>query len=140
MLSMIFGRTFALAALLAAAAPAHADLMTSCAAEVGRYCADVDHGRGRMTACLASRWDELGAQCQSAVQSATRHPLVPGSARRIFDPSFRAALPAVCQPAAARVCPDVPAGDGRVFACLYARSSQVGADCTSEAEQTIRAN
>jgi Cysteine rich repeat len=127
----------AVAALLAVAGPARADLLQSCAAEVERYCAEVDKGQGRLTACLASRRDELTGSCSSSLQQASRNPLVPRAARRMLDPDFRAELPPSCHGAAASVCPDVPTGDGRVFACLYARSSQVGEECANTAEQTM---
>ena len=44
-----------LAVLSLPAVPARADLMTTCAAEVQRFCSDVSRGRGRISACLASR-------------------------------------------------------------------------------------
>jgi hypothetical protein len=134
-------RGLALAAALAAsAAAARADLMSACAPEVSRYCADVSAGRGRVSACLAGRIAELGPACLPEVQAVARSRLVPGDMRKVFDPSFRAALPAACAGPAARLCPGVTPGDGRVFACLYARSTQVDASCAAAAEATLKAN
>ena len=45
-----------LAAGLVLAPPVRAaDLMTTCAPEIARYCSGVTSGRGRVSACLASR-------------------------------------------------------------------------------------
>jgi hypothetical protein len=60
--------------------------------------------------------------------------------RKIFDPAFRADLPAACEPAAASLCPGVAPGDGRVFACLYAHTDRVGDACSAEVQATIQAN
>jgi hypothetical protein len=42
--------------------------------------------------------------------------------------------------AAARLCPGVPLGDGRAFACLYARNDRAGQACSSAAQATLKAN
>ena len=63
---------------------------------------------------------------------------MPGEVRRIFDPSLRATLPQSCAAPAASLCPGVPLGDGRVFACLYARSDRVSRTCNGEAEAALR--
>ena len=74
-------------------APARADLMTACAPEIQRYCADVSRGRGRISACLASEMASLGAGCRPEVQGVMQSPLTPGYVRRALDPSFKAPLP-----------------------------------------------
>ena len=129
----------ALAAALAAhPLPARANLMSACATEISRFCTDVNQGRGRISACLAGEMGKLGASCRSEVQAVGRGALTPKSVRKVFDASFRAPLPQACVAPAASVCPGVPTGDGRVFACLYARSDRVPAACTSAAEATLK--
>jgi hypothetical protein len=127
------------AALLGSATAAGADLLTACASEVTEFCADVDEGYGRVVACLASRSEELRAGCLSEVQAAAQSPLVPEGARRMFDATFRATLPPACEAAATSLCPGVMPGDGRVFACLYARASRVGDACSAEVQATVKA-
>src|SRR5918996_5440502 len=113
---------FALAAaLIGHTVAARADLITGCASEVSQFCTDVTQGRGRLSACLAGHMNQLGSGCLPEVQAVARSPLVPGGVRKNFNPAFRAALPQACVTPAAQFCPGVPAGDGRVFACLYAR-------------------
>jgi hypothetical protein len=128
------------AALAATAGAARADVMSACAPEVGQYCGTVTEGRGRVMACLASHTDKLSAACRPEVQAMASSRLVPGHVRRIFDPGFHAAIPAACQTAAAQLCSGVVQGDGRVFACLYAFTDRVGADCTEQAQAALKAN
>ena len=118
-------------------APARADMMSACAPEIGRYCADVSQGRGRIAACLASRRDQLGPACLSEVQAVSQGRLIPSDARRLLTPGFSAALPATCDTAAAQLCPGIPPGDGRVFACLYARGNRVGGLCMAAAKAAV---
>jgi golgi apparatus protein 1 len=117
--------------LLALAAPARADLMAACAPAIAQFCADVQRGRGRIAACLASHQPALASTCRAEVVAVAQSPVVPRYARTVLDPRYRAALPQTCATAAARFCPDVPSGDGRVLACLYARSDRVDAGCIS---------
>ena len=123
---------------LAPTVPARADMMTVCAPEIARFCGDVARGRGRLAACLTGRSNAISAGCLAEVRAAATGPLVPGQVRRIFDPSLRATLPQSCAAAAASFCPGVPPGDGRIFACLYARSNRVSQTCNNEAEAALR--
>jgi hypothetical protein len=128
----------ALSVLTCVPSVARADLMSACATEIGQYCSDVDRGRGRVTACLASHTEKLSASCRPEVNSAASSRLVPNDMRKIFDPGFRAGVPPSCQTAAETLCPSVASGDGRIFACLYAHSNQVADSCTSAAQATLR--
>jgi hypothetical protein len=119
-------------------APARADLMTACAPEIQRYCADVSRGRGRISACLASEMASLGAACRPEVQGVMQSPLTPGYVRRALDPSFQAPLPQACVTPAKALCPGIPPGDARVFACLYARADRAGKACSDAATATLR--
>ena len=72
------------------AAPARADLITACAPEIQRFCADVSSGRGRISACLASEMARLSAACRPEAQGVMQSPLTPGYVRRALDTSFKA--------------------------------------------------
>ena len=129
----------ALAATLAAPPTiARADLMTACASEVSRYCADVSNGRGRISACLAGQMRRLSPDCRPEVQAVGQSRLTPGFVRKIFNPAFRAPLPKACLAAAARFCPGMTPGEGRIFACLYARSDRVPKACSDAAQATLK--
>ena len=126
------------AGLAAPALPARADMMSACAAEVQRFCSDVSRGRGRVSACLASEMARLSGSCRAEVQSVMASPLTPGYVRRALQPGFSAPLPAVCATPARTLCPNIPATDARVFACLYARSDRAGRDCNNAATATLK--
>jgi hypothetical protein len=127
------------AALLASAGGARADLIAGCAPEISRYCSGVTEGRGRISACLASHSGGLGPTCRPEVQALSRSPLTPAYVRRALDPNFRAPLPASCDAPAAKFCPGMTPGEGRVFACLYAFSDRVAQVCTDAAQAALRA-
>jgi hypothetical protein len=128
----------ALATVLAAPATgARADLTTACAPEISRYCADVSEGRGRISSCLASRMGRLSPACLPEVRAVGQSRLTPASMRKIFNPAFRAPLPKACAGPAAKFCPGMRPGEGRVFACLYARSDRVPKPCSDAAHATL---
>lgn len=120
------------------AAPARADMMTACAADIQKYCQDVGRGRGRISACLAAEIGRLGAACRPEVEAVMRGPLTPRHVRAALDPAFRVALPQACAAPAKSLCPGIPAGDGRVLACLYARSDRAGKACTAAAQAAMK--
>jgi hypothetical protein len=130
--------TLALAALLAQAPGARADLMSACAPEIGRYCSSVSEGRGRVSACLASYMGQLSRACRPEVQAVGNSRLTPGWVRPVFDPAFRAPLPQTCSAPAAEFCPGMKAGEGRVLACLYAHSDKVPKTCSSAAQTALK--
>jgi hypothetical protein len=128
-----------LASGLSAADVARADLMTTCAPEIGKYCSGISQGRGRVSACLAAYTEQISAACRAEVSSVMSGRLVPGNVRKVVNPGFRSALPAACTADASRFCSGIPQGDGRAFLCLYANSNRVSATCTSAAEATVKA-
>ncbi len=129
----------ALATVLTAhATDARADFMTACASEISRYCADVSKGRGRISACLVGQMGRLGPACLPEVQAVGQSRLTPSSVRKIFNPAFRAPLPEACAAPAAQFCPGMKPGEGRVFACLYARSDRVPKACSDAAQAALK--
>ena len=127
----------ALATVLTAyATDARADLMTACASEISRYCADVSKGRGRISACLMGQMGRLGPTCRPEVQAVAQSRQTPGYVRNALNPAFRAPLPEACAAPAAKFCPGMTRG--RVFACLYARSDRVPKACFDAAQATLK--
>jgi hypothetical protein len=117
---------------------ARAEMMTSCQPEIAQYCGGVSKGRGRIAACLVGRTDQLSAACRPEVQATMKSPFIPGDMRSIFQPGFDAPIPASCAPAARRYCSGITS-QGRVFACLYAHSSQAGGACAADARAGVAA-
>ena len=137
-------RSFLLAALALAAGLAAAplagaaDLTTTCAPEIARYCSNVSSGRGRVSACLASRNGELSSACRASVQGVARSPLTPGWVRPVFDPRAKVALPEACAAPAAQFCSGMAPNGGAVFACLYGYSDRVPSTCSKAAEAALK--
>jgi hypothetical protein len=129
--------TLALALLLGLPTAARGDLLERCAPEIGRDCADVVEGRGRIAACLIGERERLSPACRPEVERAGRGLFVPRGVRAVIDPGFRADLPAACDGDAGRFCTDVPRGDGRIFACLYAREPSVSPPCREAVRGTL---
>ena len=128
----------ALATVLTAnATDARANIMTTCNSEISRYCADVSEGKGRIVACLVGQMGQLSPVCLADVQGKEQSLLTPGSVRVLFDPAFRASLPEACAAPAAEFCPQMTPGEGRVFACLYARSDRVPQACSDAAQEAL---
>ncbi len=125
-------------ALTTHATNARADLMTACASEISRYCADVSKGRGRISACLMSQMGRLSTTCLPEVQAVAGSRLTPSYVRKALNPSFRAPLPEACAASAARFCRGMRPGGGRVFACLYARSDRIPKACFNAAQATLK--
>jgi cysteine rich repeat protein len=128
----------ALATAVSVSATARGDMMTTCASEISRYCSAVTQGRGRISACLASYMGGLSAACRAEVQAVGQSRLTPAWVRPVFNPAFRAPLPAACTSDAARFCPGMSPGEGRVFACLYAFSDRVSRTCGDAAQAAMK--
>lgn len=136
---MVFLSLLALAGSLALpGAGTTGDLMTVCGPEIQKYCTDVSKGRGRVSACLLGRTDKLSAACKPEVLALGQSRATPAFARKLFDPAFRAPLPNACVAPAKSLCPGVSTGDGRAFACLYARGDRVPKTCADSAQAELK--
>ena len=86
----------------------------ACSGTVWQYCQGVSGGQGRLLACVSARWDELSSTCRDAV----------GTANEKIQ-RFQTA----CSDDAARLCPGVQAGGGKIFACLKLYEGGVSSAC-----------
>jgi len=113
-------RSRALSPLLALllAACAHAPPATvgkgTCAADADRLCAGVPPGDGRVLECLKTRPETLSEPCRLAVAA---------------PQEVAEALAEDCRADAARACPGVPAGDGRLWDCMRSSWSALVPRC-----------
>ncbi len=104
------GLSLLLAVLLAG--PARPD--DACAADAARVCAGIPPGEGRIYYCLRSSWSSLSEGCQKTLDWAQR-----ASQEVALD----------CQADAFSWCQGVPAGRGRLFACLASHRSDLSSTC-----------
>jgi Golgi apparatus protein 1 len=93
-----------------------AELDADCAADVYRFCQGVQPGEGRILGCLGGHVGqrELSTNCEDTVSAAL------AKAQEFVD---------ACTQDAARLCPDVPPGGGRVFVCLRAQPRKLSTRC-----------
>ena len=114
-------------------------LMAACKADIAKTCPDVAKGKGRITACLIAYDHRLSAGCGKEVRKFSNgrayRKFVPAAMRSGKGPQLEAELRKVCSPDIGRLCPGVKSGNGRILACLYARSGNVGKSCSSAARQ-----
>ena len=110
-----FRASLAVAVLLAVAClPGAASAEDACLDDARRICPDVTPGSGRVYYCLRSSWNQLSGGCQQ---------LLDWSRTRANEVALD------CQADAFAWCQGVPAGKGRLFACLAGHREQVSSEC-----------
>jgi len=92
-----------------------------CKEEINTYCKTVTPGEGRVLACLYAYGDKLSGKCEYALYDAADQ----------LERAVAALAYAVheCEPDLAKYCRDVPAGEGRILACLQKNDAQVSTRC-----------
>ena len=104
-----------LAAVLAgASAPSPAQAEDACLADAKRLCSATPPGDGRVSYCLRSSWNQLSEGCQA---------LLNWSQQRANEVTLD------CQGDAFAYCQGVPAGQGRLYACLAGHRDQISSEC-----------
>ena len=88
----------------------------ACSGDVWQYCRNVPQGQGRLLACVSARWNDLSSTCRDAVGAVTE------KIQRFQD---------ACANDAARLCPGVPSGGGKIFACLKLYEDTLSSACRS---------
>lgn len=111
------------------------DMMDVCKAEIASTCGDIKEGRGRIFACLYAHGDTLSGGCRTEVdaisRTSTAQRLLPTDAESSRQ---QASLKTACASDIDRVCTGVREGEGRLLACVYARSNKVSASCEAAAK------
>ena len=122
---MIAVITLSLTQLFSAQAFALEELVDSvekgCKKELNTYCKKVTAGEGRLLACLYAYSDKLSGQCEYALYDAA-----------VQLERAVAALTYVaneCENDLEKYCANVPAGEGRLLACLDKNEKKVSKRC-----------
>ncbi len=122
---MIAVISLSLTQLLGAQAFAQQELVDSvekgCMKELNRYCKKVTPGEGRLLACLYAHNDKLSGKCEYALYDAA-----------VQLERAVAALTYVaneCENDLEKYCANVPAGEGRLLACLDKNEKKVSNRC-----------
>jgi hypothetical protein len=92
------------------------EFSADCAGDVYRFCPGTPRGKGRILGCLADHAGkhELSSTCEGAVATALENA---------------GEFSAACADEAARLCPGIEPGGGRIFLCLRAQSEQLSTRC-----------
>ena len=100
-----------------------ATVETGCATEIESYCSQVSAGEGRLLACFYAHEDKLSGQCQYALYNA--------SAQLEHAVSALNYVASQCEADMVKLCPQVPAGEGRILECLNGQKESVSAACNA---------
>jgi hypothetical protein len=99
---------------LALALPGTASAEDACRDDAKRLCSTIPVGQGRIYYCLRSSWNQLSGGCQQ---------LLDWSRTRANEVALD------CQADAFAYCQGVPAGKGRLYACLAGHRDQISSEC-----------
>lgn len=113
---MIYSLT-SLIGLAAFTIPALAEGTDPCAADVQKFCSDIQPGNGRIVACLKAHENDLSGACKQQ-----------GEALKQKVQSFMAA----CQEDSDKYCKDVQPGAGRKIQCLKDNVASLSPDCKAQ--------
>jgi Cysteine rich repeat len=99
-----------------------AEVQKGCATEIEQYCKGVTMGEGRLAACFYAYEDKLSNQCQYALYEAASQLEAAAVTLDYFVTQ--------CGSDIVKLCPDVEAGEGRIFACLTSQSTALSTSCS----------
>src|SRR5687767_12797906 len=85
-----------------------------CAADVKKFCSDVEPGDGRMMQCMLKHESEVSPACRAA-QTKVKERM-----QKVAQ---------ACKDDAQKYCKDVKPGDGRLMSCLKDHKSELSSAC-----------
>lgn len=88
-----------------------------CAKDREAYCADVEHGEGRMMKCMQDNADKLSAECK-AHQAKAKEAMKD--------------VKEACHADAEKFCADVKPGRGRMMKCMKKHKDELSEACKAE--------
>jgi sugar (pentulose or hexulose) kinase len=86
----------------------------ACLSDAKRLCSATPPGDGRVYFCLRSNWNQLSEGCQA---------LLDWAQKRANEVTLD------CQGDAFAYCQNVPAGQGRLYACLASHRDRISSEC-----------
>jgi hypothetical protein len=88
-----------------------------CAADVKKFCGDVQPGQGRIVKCMKNHEAELSPACQSQMKAAKER------AEQVREE---------CKADAQKFCQGIKPGGGRILACLKSHQTELAPACAAE--------
>jgi hypothetical protein len=89
-----------------------------CKKDVQRLCGDVKPGDGRIQACLKAHKDEISQECRDSLEAAAEK--VRGKLEAVAE---------ACKDDAAKLCPGIEPGEGRILKCLMQHKEELSERC-----------
>ena len=102
------------------------DVLEACAKDVKKFCSQVTLGDGRLLACMYAHEDKISDGCDTAIGEAADQ-------LDWFLSGLREAV-AKCAGDINKHCSGVEAGQGRIYACLKLKKSELASECQGVVE------
>ncbi len=116
---------FAFATLVSSSATfAQQNLVSDCAPEIAKYCANVTPGAHRIVACLISYEDKISPRCRMTAYLGSDDLGVRMKALKVMATN--------CSADILQYCTNVSAGGGRIYDCLMKNKATLTNDCRSQ--------
>src|SRR5580765_6282592 len=106
-----------IAAGVAAGAGAQQRREGPCAADVKKFCGDVQPGQGGLAKCMKAHQAELSSACQEGMKARAE------KADRVREE---------CSPDVEKFCKGIAPGGGRIRSCLRARQAELNPACAAD--------
>jgi len=91
-----------------------------CKADIKRLCGDVKPGEGRIQACLKEHKDEISQECKDTIAAAAEK--LKGKIEDVAQ---------ACEGDAAKLCPGIEPGEGRILKCLLEHKEELSDGCST---------
>ncbi len=107
----------------------------ACKADAKKFCSDVKAGGGRLMACLKQHEAELSAECK---ESREGRKTAVKAARENHKEELKQnnkEIHQACKEDAAKLCPDIKPGGGRIIKCMKGKIDQASEACKKEIKE-----
>ncbi len=88
-----------------------------CAADVKKFCGDVQPGQGAIAKCMKAHEAQLSPACQEGMKARAE------KAERVRED---------CKPDVEKFCKGIEPGGGRILSCLSARQAELNPACAAD--------
>jgi Cysteine rich repeat len=113
------------------------NLMEQCVSEINSFCDTVVNGRGRITACLYAREDQLSKSCRKEIVRITSDTAMSSDEGVPGESKGTANVRSACISDIERYCANIVSGDRRMLACLYSKQDAVSSNCSGAMDDIL---
>jgi Golgi apparatus protein 1 len=123
----------ALALIVASVAQAQPE---ACKADIEKFCAEVEHGQGRVLKCLTEHTSDLSAQCKTFLETRRQGRRDQHAARRKERP--RSEMRRACKSDIEKFCKEAMGKPDQMAECLREHQVEFTAECREKVEQVLK--